>query len=73
MTKAQWRRETSILSIFNRVKVVNGKTLACVGWHGKQWKVVPEGSDFDTIADRQYQPIAEFRTRDELMAHVFTQ
>ncbi len=72
MKKTEWIAETTLTKIMNNVKVVDGKTIACVMFHNRPWKVVAHGTDFATVADRAYEPIAEFRTREELWKHLKT-
>ncbi len=54
----------------NSVVVWNGITIADVGWHNMRWKLIPNGTEFDTVTDRAYEPVAQFRTRDELWQHI---
>lgn len=56
----------------NRVKVVDGKTIACVMFRNNPWMHVADGTDFDTASQRGYAPIAGFRTRDELYRYLKT-
>lgn len=72
MKKTDWIAETTLTKIMNNVKVVDGKTIACVMFHNNPWKLVPEGTDFNTVANRQYEPIASFRTREDLWRHLKT-
>lgn len=72
MNKIDWVAETSLIKIMNSVKVVDGKTIACVMFHNRPWKIVAEGTDFATVADRAYEPVVEFRTREELWKYLKT-
>jgi hypothetical protein len=65
MTIAQFQRETSNRTLWNTIKQVGNKKIASVRWHDLPWKVV-DTLDFKTVSEREYKPIAEFRTREEL-------
>lgn len=56
--------------IWNKVVVWHDLTLATVMWHNKPWKVIKEGTTFNTVSDRSYKPIAEFHTQAELLKYI---
>ena len=71
MTKANFREETKLTKIWNRIIKWEGYNLATVQWHsGRVWKIVADGVDFDTITDIEYNPIAEFRTQEDLWKYI---
>ena len=70
MTKTEFQKETSLLKIMNNVKEIGNHRIACVMFHFLPWKLVVSNDDFDKIADRSYEPIIAFRTRDELWKHI---
>ena len=65
MTNAEFHSKTKLATIMNTIKQVGSKKIACVMWHSKPWKVV-DTLDFDTVKEREYKPIVEFTTRQEL-------
>jgi hypothetical protein len=69
-TQKDFREATKLKAIWNKIIKLNDLTLATVQWHDKPWKHIKDGEDFDTIADRQYEPIAEFRTQAELYQYL---
>ena len=69
MTKTQFRKETK--GMMNQVRTVNGITIAFVGWLNDGWRIVPDGTTFDEASRREYKPIAEYHTREELITAIF--
>jgi len=70
-TKTSFREATKFIKIFNNIVEWNGFTLAMVAFHGdREWKHIKNGDDFDTIAEREYKPIAEFHTQEELWQYL---
>lgn len=62
---------TQLNNIWNSVIEWNGYTLATVQWHhNREWKVLKTGTNFGTAADREYQPVAEFHTQQELWEYI---
>ena len=64
--------------LWNNTKVVEiqgvGKyKVALVGWHHNQYKVIPFGVDFDTVAERSYKPLETFYYKHELINYLYTQ
>lgn len=55
----------------NSVRVIEGVTVAYVGWLPKPWRVIEVGETFDQACDRSFVPIAEYRTSDELFEAAF--
>lgn len=64
--KTSFKQATKLGNIWNKITEWNGYTLAVVGWHRNPWKVIQKDVDFNTVADREYQPISEFRTQEDL-------
>ncbi len=61
---------TKLSKIWNTTIKWNGYILATVQWHeDREWKVV-DTDDFETIAPRAYEPIAEFHTQKELWEYI---
>jgi len=75
-TKTSFNKLTAILkengSInYNRIYKWGNYTIGNVAFHNNTWKLLNNKlqhnqKDFDLIADREYKPLAEFRTREEL-------
>jgi len=62
---------TKLRNIWNKIIKWNGYTLATVQWHeNREWKILPNGIDFATIAEDEYKPIAEFHTQNELWQYI---
>jgi len=62
---------TKLRNIWNKIIKWNGYTLATVQWHeNREWKVLPNGTDFATIKEDEYKPIAEFHTQNELWQYI---
>ena len=56
---------------WNRVIEWNGLRLATVQWHNdREWKLLENGEDFDTIKERSYRCSKEFHTQNELWDYV---
>jgi hypothetical protein len=51
VTKKDFRENTKLTKIWNKVIVWNGLTLAAVMWHDNPWKVVDKGITFGQITD----------------------
>lgn len=70
MTKKSFTEQVNI-STMNSIKVIeHGITVGMVGWHNKPWKLLPTGATFHEVKEREYKPIAEFRTREELWQYI---
>jgi len=65
ISKAKFNESTK--GMFNSIREVDGVKIGSVMFHNKPWKVV-DTTDFNTIAEISYKPLAEFRTRDELFS-----
>lgn len=71
MTKASFKEATKLNNVFNKVVDWNGLRIATVMWHnGREWKLVDSEADFDTIKERDYKPLAEFHTQEELWQYI---
>jgi hypothetical protein len=68
MNKTQATKE---LKMWNSVRVVNGLTIANVGWFNDPWIIVETGKTFDEVSDRSYKPVKSFHTRAELLNELF--
>lgn len=71
-TKKDFRESTKLKNIWNQVITWHEFTLATVLWHNKPWKVLENGATFDEAKERNYQPIAQFRTQEELWEYIKT-
>lgn len=74
-TKKNFREATCLKKIWNRIIKWNGLTLAFVAWHDLGWKVIDNSleaneENHSIIAERTYQPIAEFHTQEELWQYL---
>lgn len=70
-TRQSFFETTKLNNIWNKVISWNGMTLASVMWHNdREWKVVSAGATFDEVKERNYKPIAEFHTQQELWEYV---
>ena len=65
-TKTSFREATKITRSFNNIVEWNEYTIVVVGWHHLMWKLVPRGTSFEEVVDREYDPIAQFHTQEEL-------
>ena len=71
MTKASFKEATSLKNFWNSITTWNGYTLATVKWHeDREWKIVESNATFDEVAKRDYKPIAEFHTQEELWQYI---
>lgn len=70
MTKQSFRDATKLKNIWNKTVAWNNMTFALVGWHSDQWKHVENGTDFDTICEDNYIPIAQFHKQEELWQYI---
>jgi len=71
ITKKSFKEATKLKNIWNTIVEWEGYTLATVMWHeNRQWKVIPKDVDFDTISFREYKPIAQFHTQEELWGYL---
>lgn len=57
--------------MMNSVRVVEGVTIANVGWLSKPWRIIETGETFDEAANREFIPIDEFRTSSDLYDAIF--
>jgi len=75
-TRKDFIEATKLKNIWNRIIEWNGLKLATVMWHDNPWKIVDNkmvarnDKDFNIIADRAYQPIATFRTQDDMWKYL---
>ena len=61
----------SLNNTWNRVIEWNGLTIGTCQWHnGREWKILKSGTTFDEINDRQYEPLAQFHTQQELWLYI---
>ena len=69
-TKTSFKEATKLKNIFNRIVEWNDIKIATVMWHdNRQWKIV-DTMDFDKIKDREYQPIYQCHTQEELWEYI---
>ncbi len=50
----------------NCIQVFRGFSIANVAFHNKPWKVVNTVATFEQVANREYEPIASFITREDV-------
>lgn len=70
MTKSSFKEAAKLNNVWNKIVKWNGLNIATVMFHPLEWKIVADGIEWDTISDRQYNPIAEFHTQEELWQHI---
>lgn len=71
MTKTSFKEATKYKNIFNNIAKWNNLTIGMVAWHlDRNWKIIPNTATFDEISDREYKPIAEFRTQEDLWQYI---
>lgn len=70
MKKTDFNNAAMLIKVMNSVFEYNGIPLACVMWHTNPWKVITSNVTFSEVAKREYEPIAQFRTRDELYSYI---
>ena len=58
-------------TIYNKVIEWEGYTLGTVLFHqDRAWKVLSLGTTWEQASDRHYEPLAEFRTQQDLWEHL---
>ena len=58
-------------TIWNKVIEWEDFTLATVLWHtDREWKVLPAGTTFDQAKERNFEPVAEFHTQQDLWEYI---
>jgi len=58
-------------NIWNKVIEWDGYTLGTVLWHtDREWKVLPAGTTFEQAKERDFAPIAEFHTQQDLWEYI---
>lgn len=57
----------SLNKTWNRVIVWHDYKIGTVRFHqNREWKILKNNEDWDTIADRSYNPYKEFHTQEEM-------
>jgi len=71
MTRRQsFFEATKLKNIWNKTIDWENLTLATVMWHTKrEWKIV-DTKDFNVIKEREYTPIAEFHTQQQMWEYI---
>ena len=72
-TYKNFRESTKLTKIWNRIIEWEGLTLATVMWHENSWKLIDKNATWEEVKDRQYKPIAEFYTQEQLWKYIHTQ
>jgi len=73
MNYKDFREQTQLNKSWNRVITWNGYTIGNVRWHNDPWTLLKEGTTFDEVSERSYEPIARFHTQEELWRHIKSQ
>jgi len=57
--------------IWNGIVEWEGYTLGTVRWHdNREWKVLEAGTTFDQAKERDFTPVAQFHTQQDLWEYI---
>jgi hypothetical protein len=69
MNKNQFKIATK--GMMNSVRVIDGVTIANVGWLSRPWMIIETGETFDEASARDFNPIDSFVRGDDLYAAIY--
>ncbi len=69
MKKYQFK--IAIKGMMNSVRNVGGVNIANVAWRNKPWMIIENDETFEEAKEREFIPIDEFRTSDDLYTIAF--
>lgn len=55
----------------NSVRVVDGVTIANVGWKNRPWMVIETGETFEGAAEDNFTPVMSYVRADDLYAAIY--
>ena len=71
MTKKDFREATKLNKIYNKIITFEKYNIGTVMWHtDREWKLIKDGAIFKDILERDYIPIAQFHTQEQLWQYI---